>query len=549
MGKLRITKCSGQRAAIYLRRSTEEQSASIESQRVHTREYAAKHGLTVVAEFVDSGISGVKTAAIRKGFKQLIAAADRKDFDVILVWDLSRLTRSEAMDAIAELHPLKEAGASLVTLDKGAVDWNSIGGLIMAVVETESNNAYVQKLARGTTRGQSDLAKTGRWVAGRPPLGYVVGPDRKLALASKSAVNAIKWAFDSYLGGGSLRSVREGMANRGFEMTTSAVRFVLGNRLYTGDFVWGRNCQAKQFTYRGGEIVNDFQSGQTAEADQIVVANAHPAIVSRSKFDRIQKLFDARKRVSTPITGGGDFVLTGLLRCAKCGYGMVGCRNYTAAAKNIFYRCVSKQSRGDKCEGKASCVQQDDILQAVFQALHSKYGDEKTIKRVRAEVERQLKESAKAIDCNEVKRQLVKERLKLDKAERRLVEVDSDMMENVQNQVRTIKTRVKSLEAELKTATTSVAERLQDIDQQAAKAMEHFERFATAYKATDSGSLRGFLLEVVDHIKIDVSFKVVKGRNRYTFEGGEIVLREDASLSSSWSKTGQVCTIPLKAIA
>ncbi len=179
-------------------------------------------------------------------------------------------------------------------------------------------------------------------------------------------------------------------------------------------------------------------------------------------------------------------------------------------------------------------MQQDDILQAVFQALHSKYGDEKTIKRVRAEVERQLKESAKAVDCNEVKRQLVKERLKLDKAECRLVEVDSDMMENVQNQVRTIKARVKSLEAELKTATTSVADRLQDIDQQAAKAMEHFERFATAYKATDSGSLRGFLLEVVDHIKIDVSFKVVKGRNRYTFEGGEIVLREDASLSSSW---------------
>ncbi len=152
MGKLRITKCSGQRAAIYLRRSTEEQSASIESQRVHTREYAAKHGLTVVAEFVDSGISGVKTAAIRKGFKQLIAAADRKDFDVILVWDLSRLTRSEAMDA-SGTPSTKEACASLVTLDKGAADWNSTGGLIMAVVETESKHAYVQKLARGTHAG------------------------------------------------------------------------------------------------------------------------------------------------------------------------------------------------------------------------------------------------------------------------------------------------------------------------------------------------------------------------------------------------------------
>jgi DNA invertase Pin-like site-specific DNA recombinase len=79
-------------AAIYARYSSENQrAASIEDQARNCRRRAEAEGWGVVREFADAAMSG--SDSNRPQYQAMIAAAMRREFDVLLLDDLSRLTR------------------------------------------------------------------------------------------------------------------------------------------------------------------------------------------------------------------------------------------------------------------------------------------------------------------------------------------------------------------------------------------------------------------------------------------------------------------------
>jgi site-specific DNA recombinase len=83
------------RAALYARYSTEKQNrASIEDQVRECSEYAEKAGWTIAHVYKDEGISGAATGN-RPGFLAMMAAAEAGEFKVLLVMDLSRLSRNQ----------------------------------------------------------------------------------------------------------------------------------------------------------------------------------------------------------------------------------------------------------------------------------------------------------------------------------------------------------------------------------------------------------------------------------------------------------------------
>ena len=59
------------RAAMYMRMSTEHQKYSIENQTAAISEYATKHGIEIVTEYVDDGKTGV-TISGRVGLQRLL---------------------------------------------------------------------------------------------------------------------------------------------------------------------------------------------------------------------------------------------------------------------------------------------------------------------------------------------------------------------------------------------------------------------------------------------------------------------------------------------
>jgi DNA invertase Pin-like site-specific DNA recombinase len=94
-------------AALYLRVSTDGQS--VDNQRLALQEAAVRHRWSVVAEFVDHGISGAKGRDQRPGFDRLLERIARCEFDVVAAWSVDRLGRSlqDLIAFLGEVHAKK----------------------------------------------------------------------------------------------------------------------------------------------------------------------------------------------------------------------------------------------------------------------------------------------------------------------------------------------------------------------------------------------------------------------------------------------------------
>src|SRR5450631_3968197 len=113
------------RVGLYARVSTHDQQ-TLPLQIRAMREYAAKRGWTIVAQMKEVG-SG---AAQRERRATLIAAARRREIDVVLVWRLDRWGRSLA-DLVSTLQELQHLGVGFVSLTE-ALDLTTPAGRAMA---------------------------------------------------------------------------------------------------------------------------------------------------------------------------------------------------------------------------------------------------------------------------------------------------------------------------------------------------------------------------------------------------------------------------------
>jgi len=195
----------GQRIALYARVST-QLGQSPEMQLVELREYAARRGWQIVAEYTDC-ISGAKER--RPSLDRLMSDGRRRKFDIIAVWKLDRFGRSlrHLVNAIAEFEALGISFVSLRdNLDLGTPAGRLMFQIIGAMAEFE--RALIQERVRaglqharakgkrlGRPRVFADVAKiaalraTGlSWAAIGRQLGIGEGTVRRAVLPSAKNV-------------------------------------------------------------------------------------------------------------------------------------------------------------------------------------------------------------------------------------------------------------------------------------------------------------------------------------------------------------------------
>jgi hypothetical protein len=113
------------RAGLYARVSTHDQK-TLPLQMRAMREYAVKRGWTIAAQVKEVGSGAVE----RELRDKLMAAARRREIDVVLVWRLDRWGRSLA-DLVVTLKELNELGVGFVSLNE-ALDLTTPTGRAMA---------------------------------------------------------------------------------------------------------------------------------------------------------------------------------------------------------------------------------------------------------------------------------------------------------------------------------------------------------------------------------------------------------------------------------
>ena len=108
------------KVALYSRVSTKDRGQDVENQQRQLRDFAAKqHGWTIVHEFSDN-ISG-KTSD-REQFKRMFIAASKREFDLLLFWSLSRLSREGALETLQHLQRLTSYGVAYRSLTEPYLD-------------------------------------------------------------------------------------------------------------------------------------------------------------------------------------------------------------------------------------------------------------------------------------------------------------------------------------------------------------------------------------------------------------------------------------------
>ncbi|MCS0501424.1 recombinase family protein [Ancylobacter mangrovi] len=310
------------RAAIYARFSSDLQNErSIDDQVVLCRSHAQRLGLAVVSTFSDRARSGASILG-RDGLMQMMDAARDGAFDVLVVEALDRLSRDQE-DLAGLWKRLGFLGIEIRAVHEGKADAVQIGvrGLVGAL--------YLQDLAHKVRRGLSGVVRNGRHAGGRA-YGYrpVAGRPGEMMIVEEEA-DIVRRIFAEYVDGRPPRDIacalnREGVPPpRGRLWNGSAINGsrqrgsgILQNELYVGRIVWNKVRMVKDpDTGRRVSRPNPVEEWQSADAP-------HLAIVEPSLFAA------ARQRKET--LGGAKpqhrrrprHLLSGLLRCGRCGAGM-----------------------------------------------------------------------------------------------------------------------------------------------------------------------------------------------------------------------------------
>lgn len=307
---------ASRRAAIYARFSTElQRDQSIEDQVALCRAAAHRDGFSVVGTYEDRARSGASMFG-RPGLEQLLRAAERREFDVLFVEALDRLSRD--MADLAGIHrQLTFLSIEIRAVHDGVADTVTVGlrGLVGQLFREDG----VKKIRCG----MAGVIREGRYAGGRS-YGYRPTPGepgKPQIVAEEAAI--VRRIFLEYSDGRSPRDIahdlnREGVPPpRGAAWNASTIN---GNGeqnpLYVGELVCNRVRMVKDpSTGRRISRPNPPAEWQRAEAPQL-------AIVDRETWERAAE----RKRASLargPEPRGPRryqrSLLSGLLRCGACG--------------------------------------------------------------------------------------------------------------------------------------------------------------------------------------------------------------------------------------
>jgi DNA invertase Pin-like site-specific DNA recombinase len=153
----------------------------------------------------DEGVSGSKPASKRPGFAALTAMVESKAAGVVIVADLSRLSRSQKDTLIFLEDVCGPAKARLYTLDKGFVENKTVSGTMDLTLKALLAEVYRKEISEKTLRAMAYKRQRGEKLGGDVPFGFAAVDGRLIPDESEQAV--IRVAQEHRQRGCSLREI------------------------------------------------------------------------------------------------------------------------------------------------------------------------------------------------------------------------------------------------------------------------------------------------------------------------------------------------------
>jgi len=297
------------RAAIYCRVSTpsqgEEDKASIPEQIARIEKHCEEKGYSVADRYVDIGYSGAKSK--RPEFQRMLNDAKKGEFDAIVCWKTDRLSRG-MYPAAALLEVIEPLGIKLEAVEEH-LDMNYFA-LLAVVGKMELDNMKAR-----SKMGKEAKAKKGLTL-GSHPYGYIYNKETGLLEINEKEASVVRWIFDSYLKGSSIRQITAKLNDLGIPTSTpskygwltSRVAIILGRSAYCGQAYYNQTWGSGKRHFK-------------PKGEWIPIPC--PAIISRETFEAVQAKKKANKQFLRK-TSKHTFLLKHLLYCSECGMQFYG---------------------------------------------------------------------------------------------------------------------------------------------------------------------------------------------------------------------------------
>lgn len=162
------------RVGIYARVSKDDRSQDPINQVFPIREWCARHGHVIVAEFVDYETGGGKKAATRPEFLRLFQVAESGGFDLAVCWSLDRWSRQGMVATVTTLERLAKVNVGFHSLQEPMISTadEMTRDILIAVISTFAKAERLRISARtkaGLDKVRVHGSKSGKPI-GRPGL-------------------------------------------------------------------------------------------------------------------------------------------------------------------------------------------------------------------------------------------------------------------------------------------------------------------------------------------------------------------------------------------
>ena len=149
--------------ALYCRVSTSDKNQTTENQLRELKSYCERMDYEIVKIYEDE-VSGAKSREKRPAYNALCKDAFRKNFELIIGWDVSRFGRS-MKEFVSFLADMDDRGIGVIAVKNGLDTSSSTGRLMMKMIgclEEWNREMLVERTKSGLARTVANGTKLGR---------------------------------------------------------------------------------------------------------------------------------------------------------------------------------------------------------------------------------------------------------------------------------------------------------------------------------------------------------------------------------------------------
>ena len=373
------------RAMKYIRLSNADENGGVESDSVGNQrklidEFLSKHPeIEVVGEKVDDGWSGILFD--RPSFKEMMEEIEQGNVNCVITKDLSRFGR-EYIETGRYLRRIFPAyGVRFIAINDNIDTINDSGDDLAVSLKSIINDSYSRDISIKVRSVLAGKRKSGDFVGACPVYGYIRdGQNRNLLVVDEYPAGVVNEIYKLKLDGHSADRIAEMLNERGIlspleykkhkglphakggfadsegaKWSATAIFRILNDETYTGTLIQGKVSTPN---YK----LKELQAKPEDEWNR--VENTHEPIITKSRFDLVQKILRLDTRTSPK--NNRVYTFSGILICGCCGNRMTRKTVPYKGNKYFYYYCPTGKKNG--CTGSAM-VKEQDLLDCALDSL------------------------------------------------------------------------------------------------------------------------------------------------------------------------------------